>query len=59
MKTLGKILFSLSVIFTIFTGFVAVAQRTNAKMANYEIQHNCKYDYNGLCYTEQERPWLF
>lgn len=30
-----------------------------AKQEQYALEHNCKYDYNGLCYTEQERPWLF
>lgn len=30
-----------------------------AKQEQYAIEHNCRYDYNGLCYTEQERPWLF
>lgn len=28
-------------------------------MAQYEKAHNCKYDYNDLCYTRQKRPWLF
>lgn len=29
------------------------------KMEQYEIAHNCKYDYNDLCYTKEQRPWLF
>ena len=28
-------------------------------MRNYELTHNCRYDYNELCYTQEERPWLF
>lgn len=29
------------------------------QMQKYEQAHNCRYDYNDLCYTEQEKPWLF
>ena len=28
-------------------------------MERYEIEHNCKYDYNELCYTKEQKPWLF
>lgn len=28
-------------------------------MRRYEIEHNCRYDYNDLCYTRDERPYLF
>ena len=30
-----------------------------AQMEQYEIAHNCKYDYNDLCYTKEQKPWLF
>ena len=28
-------------------------------MAETEKQHNCRYAYNDMCYTRDQRPWLF
>ena len=28
-------------------------------MQRYAIEHNCRWGYNDMCYTEEERPWLF
>lgn len=28
-------------------------------MQRYAIEHNCRWDYNDMCYTEEERPYLF
>lgn len=27
--------------------------------AEYAQTHNCRWDYNDMCYTRAERPWLF
>lgn len=27
--------------------------------AEYARTHNCRWDYNDMCYTIDERPWLF
>lgn len=32
---------------------------TKPSMATTEQQYNCRYDYNDMCYTRAERPWLF
>ena len=42
----------LAVLLVIFTA------RAN-QMYKYEIEHNCRYDYNDLCYTQEQKPWLF
>lgn len=31
----------------------------NNSMAATEKQHNCRYAYNDMCYTREQRPWLF
>lgn len=38
----------------------ALSMEKNA-MARYEYEsiHDCRYDYNDMCYTASERPWLF
>ena len=28
-------------------------------MVKYAAEHNCRWDYNDMCYTREERPWLF
>lgn len=40
-------------------GCLLVVDNASAARTQYEQEHNCKYDYNDLCYTEAERPWLF
>lgn len=42
----------------VMVGFLMLKSSYEAQ-EQYEIEHNCKFDYNDLCYTEQERPWLF
>lgn len=59
MEKLSKIVFCFSLVLLTIAGGLVLIQNTSSKMMQYEIQNNCKYDYNGLCYTEQERPWLF
>lgn len=59
MEKLSKIVFGFSLVLLTIAGGLVAIQKTSSKMTQYEIQHNCRYDYNGLCYTEQERPWLF
>lgn len=34
-------------------------EQSSKRQEQYAVEHNCRYDYNGLCYTEEERPWLF
>ena len=40
-------------------GIIYTIDRAYARQDAYATANNCKYDYNGLCYTESERPWLF
>lgn len=30
-----------------------------ARQEKYAAEHNCRWDYNDMCYTIEERPWLF
>lgn len=59
MELISKTVFFLSIFLTIVAGGLVMIKDTNSQMAQYEIQHNCKFDNNGFCYTESERPWLF
>lgn len=37
---------------------MAVSMQSQAR-TEYALEHNCRWDYNDMCYTEDERPWLF
>lgn len=58
MKYLS-ILLVFIVTFTFIFGALFAYNYALEKQAEYAKAHNCVYDYNGLCYTESERPWLF
>lgn len=48
--------------FSVILFMLIVAYILNAahgKLDKYAETHNCRYDYNGFCYTQEERPWLF
>lgn len=47
----------------LMTGFIIglgyMYRDSQRLMRRYEIEHNCRYDYNDLCYTREQKPWLF
>lgn len=59
MQTLKTIILSLAAAVSLVACGLVVLDSTAARMDAYEQAHNCKYDYNGFCYTESERPQLF
>lgn len=40
-------------------GLVKLVNHVHADMDAYAAEHNCRWDYNDMCYTIEERPWLF
>ena len=44
---------------SILAGFTCLFAHRSQKMEQYAIEHNCKWDYNDMCYTQDQRPWLF
>ncbi|MBO5704741.1 MAG: hypothetical protein J6R99_01865 [Alphaproteobacteria bacterium] len=34
-------------------------QESIARQERFAIEHNCRWDYNDICYTREQRPWLF
>lgn len=54
-----KIIWTIALIMSSFA-FATVFVQTRARhMERYAIEHNCRYDYNDLCYTKEQKPWLF
>lgn len=50
---------SLAVVMSILAGGVCLISHQATKMEQYTIEHNCKWDYNDMCYTKEQKPWLF
>lgn len=40
-------------------GCVCTIQHTHNYKVKYAAEHNCRWDYNDMCYTQEQRPWLF
>lgn len=49
----------LIVFLSIMAGITYLFQHTGQHMQEYAIEHNCKWDYNDMCYTKDQKPWLF
>ncbi len=52
-------IFNLIMVVIVVAGTMYGCEKSIERRERYEIEHNCKYDYNDLCYTIDERPWLF
>ena len=62
MKKAKKTISTISIyigLIALFGGMMYSCEKSNERRERYEIEHNCKYDYNDLCYTREQRPWLF
>ena len=49
----------IAVFMSILAGGVCLISHKTTKMQQYAIEHNCKWDYNDMCYTKEQKPWLF
>lgn len=47
------------VIVAVLFGIGYMIKERNNYMETYAAEHNCKWDYNELCYTKEQKPWLF
>lgn len=59
LNKITNIVLGIATILSVFAIIVVVFSARAKQMREYEQAHNCRYDYNDLCYTEQEKPWLF
>lgn len=58
MKALSYII-NFSILFGVIGSLMYSCERSIARQEQYAIEHNCRWDYNDMCYTIDERPWLF
>lgn len=58
MKIRNVVLFLACFLSVLAIGLALISYRAN-KMERFEQANNCRYDYNELCYTQEQKPWLF
>jgi len=49
----------LAVFMSLLAGVTCLMSHQAKQMNQYAIEHNCRWDYNDMCYTREQRPWLF
>lgn len=59
MNTVLKIIWIIALLVSSFAFATVVVHNRNIRMAQYAAEHNCRWDYNDMCYTKEQKPWLF
>lgn len=58
-NTIKNIVLWFAAVLSIIALALVLLDTTAKKMDRAEQMNNCRYDYNNLCYTEEQKPWLF
>ena len=59
LEKIKDFIVSLAVVMSILAGVVCLYSHQSQRMQKYAAEHNCRWDYNDMCYTQEQRPWLF
>lgn len=59
IEKISNFIVGLAVVMSIVAGATCVFAHQGRKMQQYAIEHNCRWDYNDMCYTREQKPWLF
>lgn len=59
MKALTQIVLTTAAILAFGALFLYALDSTAKRQETYAAAHNCRYNINGLCYTYDERGYLF
>ena len=59
LEKMNKVIWSIAMVMSLMAFTVCVFDYQYKRMAQYSVEHNCRWDYNDMCYTREQRPWLF
>lgn len=59
LNKITDFIIGMAVFMSILAGAACLISHQASKMEQYAIEHNCKWDYNDMCYTREQKPWLF
>lgn len=54
-----KLIWGVAIFLVFLTGTTIFMANQGRHMEQYAVEHNCRWDYNDMCYTKEQRPWLF
>lgn len=59
VNKIARTVWGVAIFMSILAGMTCFMSYQGNRMAQYAVEHNCRWDYNDMCYTKEQRPWLF
>ena len=59
VNRIAKLVWGVAIFMAVLAGTTVLMAHQGRRMEQYAVEHNCRWDYNDMCYTEAQRPWLF
>ncbi len=59
VNKIANVIFGIAVFMALLAGTTVLMANQAQRMNQYAVEHNCRWDYNDMCYTKEQRPWLF
>lgn len=59
VNKIANVIFGIAVFMALMAGTTVLMANQAQRMEQYAVEHNCRWDYNDMCYTKEQRPWLF
>lgn len=59
VNKIANVIFGIAVFMALMAGTTVLMANQAQRMQQYAVEHNCRWDYNDMCYTKEQRPWLF
>lgn len=59
IEKISKFIVGVAIIMSVVASIKVLMVRQAKQMEQYAIEHNCRWDYNDMCYTQEHKPWLF
>ena len=59
LNKINNIIWGVALSMAVLSGVTSLMAHQSHRMQQYAVEHNCRWDYNDMCYTKEQRPWLF
>ena len=59
IEKISNFIVGVAIIMSVVASITVLMAHQAKQMQQYAIEHNCRWDYNDMCYTQEQRPWLF
>ncbi len=59
VNKIANVIFGIAVFMALLAGTTVLMANQAQRMNQYAVEHNCRWDYNDMCYTKEQRPRLF